>query len=258
MDAHLKHGRLVRLLPGVYAAPGAADLPLVRLRAAQLWEPNAVLTHQAAARLTFWSTVRLTEVHLATSHRAGRRSGYVVVRRAVPADLVVERHGLRCTAPALTALDLIDYLGGEAIDVLLRSRQATVQHLQDALVATPYRRGNQGASTDRPRVTGESLVSTGAAGSSTAPRSGHHRLGRQPRVVICGHPYYLDIGFPEIKLAVEIDGREFHTAAADFERDRWRQNDLVNAGWRVLRFTARMLEEAPQLVLSVITEAITR
>ena len=77
------------------------------------------------------------------------------------------------------------------------------------------------------------------------------------RVVVCGHPYYLDIGFPEINLAVEIDGREFHAAAADFENDRWRQNDLVNAGWRVLRFTARMLEATPQLVLAVIAEALT-
>ena len=77
-------------------------------------------------------------------------------------------------------------------------------------------------------------------------------------MVVCGHPYFVDIGFPEINLAVEIDGREFHTAAADFENDRWRQNDLVNAGWRVLRFTARMLEEAPHLVLAAITEALAR
>ena len=77
------------------------------------------------------------------------------------------------------------------------------------------------------------------------------------RVVVRGHPYYVDIGFPEINLDVEIDGCEFHTAAADFEKDRWRQNDLVNAGWRVLRFTARMLEATPQLVLAVIAEALT-
>ena len=77
-------------------------------------------------------------------------------------------------------------------------------------------------------------------------------------MVVCGHPYYVDIGFPETKLAVEIDGREFHTEAVDFENDRWRQNDLVNTGWRVLRFTARMLQEAPHLVLAVITEALAR
>ena len=57
-------------------------------------------------------------------------------------------------------------------------------------------------------------------------------------------------------LAVEIDGRAFHVGPAEFERDRWRQNDLVNAGWRVLRFTARMVDETPHLVIGTIREAL--
>jgi very-short-patch-repair endonuclease len=140
--------------------------------------------------------------------------------------------------------------------VLLRSRQATLQHLHEALAATPYRRGN---------LQRRLLVLESRANPWSPPERLAHRLLRDAgitgwvgnlRVMICGHSYYVDIGFPEINLAVEIDGREFHTAAADFERDRWRQNELVNAGWRVLRFTARMLEETPHLVLAVITEAL--
>jgi very-short-patch-repair endonuclease len=157
----------------------------------------------------------------------------------------------------LTALDLIDCYGGEAIDVLLRSRQATVRQLHEALAATAHRRGNK-----RRRQ----LVLESRENPWSPPERLAHRLLWEAgitgwvgnlRVVVHGHPYYIDVGFPAIKLAVEIDGREFHTAAADFEKDRWRQNDLVNAGWRVLRFTARMLEEAPQLVLAIITEALT-
>jgi very-short-patch-repair endonuclease len=256
IDAQLVGGNLVRLLPGIYAVPQAADLPLVRIRAAQLWQPNAVLTHQAAARLTFWPTLRLAEVHLAAPHRGGRRPGYLIDRRVVPADFVVELHGLRCTAPALTALDLIDCVGGEAIDVLLRSRQATLSHLHEALAATPYRRGNQQR---------RQLVLESRENPWSPPERLAHRLLRDAgitgwvgnlMVVVCGHPYYVDIGFPDVRLAVEIDGREFHTGPTEFERDRWRQNDLVNAGWRVLRFTARMLEETPHLVLAVIAEAL--
>jgi very-short-patch-repair endonuclease len=257
IDAHLASGRLVRLLPGIYAVPEAAELPLVRCSAGQLWEPNAVLTHHAAAWLTFWPNLRLAEVHLATRHREGRRPGYVIDRRIVPTDFVVVRHGLRCTAPALTALDLVDHLGGEAIDVLLRSRQATLQHLHEALAASPYRRGNK----QRRQIVLESRENPWSPPERLA-----HRLLREAgitgwvgnlRVVVCGHLYYLDIGFPDINLAVEIDGRDFHSSPADFERDRWRQNDLVNAGWRVLRFTAQMLDEAPHLVLAVIAEALT-
>jgi hypothetical protein len=176
----------------------------------------------------------------------------------VPADFVVERHGLRCTAPALTALDLIDSFGGNAIDVLLRSRQATLQHLHEALAATPYRRGNN----QRRHIVLESRENPWSPPERLAHRllldAGVTGWVGNLRVMVCGHPYFVDIGFPDINLAVEIEGREFHTAAADFENDRWRQNDLVNAGWRVLRFTARMLEEAPHLVLAAITEALAR
>ena len=68
--------------------------------------------------------------------------------------------------------------------------------------------------------------------------------------------YYIDIAFPASRLAIEIDGREFHVDSVAFEKDRWRQNDLVNAGWRVLRFTARMVEESPELVVAMILEAL--
>ena len=44
VDALLAEQRLVRLLPGVYATPAAAEQPLTRVRATQLWDPDAVLT----------------------------------------------------------------------------------------------------------------------------------------------------------------------------------------------------------------------
>src|SRR5215210_2336334 len=86
--------------------------------------------------------LRLPRVDVATRHRVYRHPRYVAVRRIVPPELVVERQGLRCTAPALTALDLVDHCGAEPIDVLLRSRQATLTHLQDALASSAGRRGN--------------------------------------------------------------------------------------------------------------------
>ena len=256
IDALLARHRLVRLLPGVYAAPAAADLPMTRLRAVRLWDPDAVLTHYAAAWLTFWPTLRRPHVDMATRHRVCRRAGYVSARRVVPPELVVDREGLRCTAPALTALDLVDRCGAEPIDVLLRSRQATLAHLHDALAHSTGRRGN----VERRRLVLESRDNPWSP-----PERRVHVLLREAgitgwignlRVEVSGHPYYVDIGFPIHRLAVEIDGREFHSGPAEFEQDRWRQNDLVNAGWRVLRFTARMVEETPHLVVATIREAL--
>jgi len=61
---------------------------------------------------------------------------------------------------------------------------------------------------------------------------------------------YLDIAFPEQKIAIEVDGRRYHDESSDrFEADRDRQNDLVALGWRVVRVTWTMLAENPGRVV---------
>jgi hypothetical protein len=46
-------------------------------------------------------------------------------------------------------------------------------------------------------------------------------------VVLEGCLYYIDIAFPHLKLAIEIDGRLHEEDEDLFESDRWRQNALV-------------------------------
>lgn len=48
----------------------------------------------------------------------------------------------------------------------------------------------------------------------------------------------VDLAFPAARVAVEYDGRVVHEREDVFRRDRRRQNDLVRAGWTVLRFAA--------------------
>jgi hypothetical protein len=75
-------------------------------------------------------------------------------------------------------------------------------------------------------------------------------------VRIRGRTYYLDIAFVAQHVAVEIDGRLHERDPAAFENDRRRQNDLVFAGWRMLRFARRMLKDEPDHVVSVIRAAL--
>ncbi len=49
----------------------------------------------------------------------------------------------------------------------------------------------------------------------------------------------VDFAYPELKLAIEVDGFEPHTALDVFREDRARQNDLVASGWTVLRYVWR-------------------
>lgn len=60
----------------------------------------------------------------------------------------------------------------------------------------------------------------------------------QYRVECSGHVYRLDFAVPSQRLAIEVDGHDFHERTkAQASRDKARDRALTAAGWRVLRFT---------------------
>ncbi len=257
MDGLLRTGRLTALLPGVYARPGLEHDPRAWMWASQLWDVDSVLTLEAAASLTFWPTLPVRVVAVASSRRLRRAMLRSSTRRIDP-DFVVVRQGLRCTSPALTAVDLAGQWGGDAIDAALRSRQVTLGRLHEALAAHPDRAGNA--------VRRLLLHESRSNPWSPLERRAHRVLrtagitgwtGNYP-LVLAGRTLWLDIAFPRQRLVIEIDGREFHEGAEVFEADRWRQNALVAAGWRVLRFTARMIDDTPHLVVLAILDELAR
>ncbi|MCW2529599.1 MAG: hypothetical protein JWM76_4459, partial [Pseudonocardiales bacterium] len=67
-----------------------------------------------------------------------------------------------------------------------------------------------------------------------------------------GQNAYLDVAFPHLRLAIEIDGWAHHSDVDRFRGDRTRQNALVSLGWTVLRFTWADLTERPEYVLATI------
>lgn len=60
----------------------------------------------------------------------------------------------------------------------------------------------------------------------------------------------LDFAYPDVKLAVEIDGLRWHATRQQKEADDHRQNRLVRDGWTVLRFTLTDLTDRPEWVRS--------
>jgi superfamily II DNA or RNA helicase/very-short-patch-repair endonuclease len=64
-------------------------------------------------------------------------------------------------------------------------------------------------------------------------------LKAQEEVSINDRNYRIDYAIfgNEIKIAVELDGFEFHGSRQAFSYDRLRQNDLQAAGWAILRFS---------------------
>jgi hypothetical protein len=66
----------------------------------------------------------------------------------------------------------------------------------------------------------------------------------------------VDVLYRRAKLIVELDSRRWHNTRDGFESDRARTNDLVLAGWRVLRITWRMLHDQPEKVAALIRRAL--
>lgn len=70
----------------------------------------------------------------------------------------------------------------------------------------------------------------------------------------------VDLALPDLRIAVEHDGRAVHDRADAFVADRRRQNALVAAGWTVLRFTATDLRwgAAPAVAQLVAAAEVAR
>jgi very-short-patch-repair endonuclease len=66
----------------------------------------------------------------------------------------------------------------------------------------------------------------------------------------------VDFAWPDRRLIVEVDGYEWHSSREAFQRDRERQNRLVQAGWTVLRFTVEDIRQRPELVVTTIQDAL--
>jgi very-short-patch-repair endonuclease len=252
----LRNDRIVSLLPGIYVSAASEPTDLQRAVAVMLWRPDAVLTHEVAAR-PWWPEVTIGTVRAAVRART-QADGYSFSERTIPPEQVCHSPLLRYTSPALTALDLCLDLGPDAVDRVLASRAATLGVLRAALRACSNRSGNK----ERQTI----LLDSRDEPWSAAEREAHRLLRRaglrgwttNRAIRVDGSLYYLDIAFGPERVAVEIDGRQFHSDSLIFESDRIRQNKVVLAGWTVLRFTWQMLTVCPDQVVADIRRALFR
>jgi very-short-patch-repair endonuclease len=258
LESAVAAGVLVRLLPGTYTyREGAADLA-VRALAVSRWQPDAVVTGRAAARLSFWPALPVGVIEVARRAHPPSATGYRFHQRLIDPDFVVRVGGVRMSAPALTALDLVQDVGGDAIDTCLRSRAVRLDDLWSAFKAHPDRPGNTARrwmlldSRDKPWSAAERLSHRLLRDAHIQGWTANHR------VVVGGKEYFIDIAFRGERLAIEIDGRLHEEDPNIFENDRRRQNGLVVAGWRVLRFTYWMLVNEPDYVISTILTELAR
>jgi very-short-patch-repair endonuclease len=227
------------------AASLSCDAPVSHRSAAWLWnllDPTDVVdvSVRYPRRAALWAP--------ATAHRI----------RDLTERHVVERDGLRITTPIRTIVDLglvvpwwvVDRALGRGIARRLFPVGA-VRALREDLA----RRGRNGTGVTQ-RVLDERLLR--GADEDSALEARFLRVLRRFGLPAPEFQYEVwdggrfvarvDAAYPDRKVAIEVDGFEFHSSPDAFQADRTRQNDLVRLGWRVLRFTASDVIRAPRVI----------
>jgi hypothetical protein len=262
-----RSGAVRRLLPGVYAEAQAPDTPLLRAKALSLVLPSdAVACRGTAAWLLGVPVDRLRRAeddavplevvrHQVTS--PVRRHGVRGFVAPLPTEDLTLVHGVPCTSPVRTALDLARWCdrwdGLAYLDAMVRFGVTTLAALEEALPmldSLPW------------CEQGRELVGWADPGAGSAMES-FMRL----RYLDAGFPrpqtqvpvpddtgvsrYFLDCGVLKLLFAFEYDGEEFHgpeTAAHDAARRSW----IAKRGWRLEVFRKHLiLTRTPEFELIV-------
>ena len=260
-DRAVLDGDFIRPVRGAYI-PGDEDLsPLLKAKVAKRLLPKGAYL---ADRFLLWMWdvdvlppgPPVLEAVVSRGDVIPRRQGFKVREAALPDRDVWDWNGVPCLRPPRAVCDLLRRLpAGEALacaDASFRATLCSRADLEQELVNHAKLRGVRqalylaGVADARAESPPESKVRLQLleAGLAPVPQFEVRHNGRWLARV--------DLAFPELKIAIEYDGREFHTKENAFVRDRQRQNDLVSAGWIVLRFTASDLYEG-RVVRAVLT-----
>lgn len=257
-----REGTLRRLLQGVYASAHLDDDLSVRAAAVSLiLPPNSVLCRRTAA---WMRGVDLrcpgegplpVEVLVGTKTEPPHRPGVVAYRSTLPEEDVEILGPVSATTGVRTAVDLARYRPlTEAVVALDALAHAGHCRLEEVAELVPALRGQRGV---RQLV----MVLSLADPRSESPMETRTRIlivdAGLPRPEVQYEVFdqwgrliaRLDLAYPECRLGLEYDGRLAHTELSAFNRDRERQNELLAAGWTLLRFVARDVLWRPQYVV---------
>lgn len=261
----LAGGEWVLAAPEVYRDNAVPETARSRVRAAVMSVEDATLVGRSAA--WWWRLIdeEPGDVELAVDRERHlrRRRGVRYLRRTVSPDDVVTVDGVPVTKRAPTVIDAIavtadPMAGAKLLDRALLSGRVSLDELQEEVHARgTSRRGSPrvrtvlglaagGARSQAERVAIRQVRAAGIVGWVANLEISLPRYG----------PAVLDLGFAELRIAVEIDGWAYHRDLRAFLRDARRQNGLVSAGWIVIRTNWYELHQDPAAFVRALIAAI--
>lgn len=256
----MRRGHLVPLHRGIYAVGHA------RLRREGYWlaavlavGPGAVLSHRDAAALYAIRPSNASRIDVTTAGRGSGGSAIRVhrVRSLDPAD-VTKVAGIPVTTVARTLVDLADVVHLESLAKAF-SEAERMQRLDLKAVhaARARTRGRRGPGPVRLSAALAELEAQGTTLTRSSLEVSFktliHRAGLpKPQTNAPVNGYEVDAYWPDRKLVVELDGWGYHNTRRAFQRDRERDQDLMAAGYKVVRFTHADIARGPGRVIQTL------
>lgn len=246
-------GRWHRLHQGVYAV-GHTNLSLRGhcLAAVLASGPNSLLSHYSAGWLLGLISTRPVPIHVTTPLPRKRRGAVRIhhSRTLIDDDRALEE-GIPVTSVARTALDLAAGVRFRTLRrVVRRAEELRVFDLGDFHSILARNQGHRGTAPlsralaiyEPPRFTRSELEREFAA---LAEQIGLPAFATNFNAA----GYELDVYWPELRFAVELDVYATHGGHESFEEDRRRDEELKLAGIELTHVTGHRLEREPRQVI---------
>jgi very-short-patch-repair endonuclease len=259
----LTSGRWVRIHPGVYQIDNRPLTWKSQLLAAVLaCGPRALVSHRAALMLWGLEGISSAPVELTVPFGSLPIPDGVVVHRTRRDRETATAQGVPVTTVERTLLDCAASLPriviAKALDSAIRKGLTSVDSVYDVLIAKGGR-GVRGTRTLR-WVLRERIHDTATGSAAEFELLYHMQMAFLPRPEL-QHPLWPDNGrrvpdffWPERGKAVEVDGLDAHSSADRLEDDLRRQNDLLDLGIELRRFSARDVRRHPAAVITQIRQ----
>jgi len=241
-----------------------ADVTLPTSSTATIWaatlavgEPCALGLSSAAALWGWCDPPDRVHVVVPLRRRPTAPPGTRVYRLELNGKQVSKRRGLPVTARARTLADCLRFLPLRlASDVLDRSQQLGGPSLGEVASIVP-RHGLGTAQARRIlRAADRSTFAAEKLAVSLLKAAAISGWKVNYEVQLNGRKLFIDLAFPELGIAIEIDGFAFHSKPMVFRGDRKRQNAVVMGRWKVLRYTWVDLVEEPERFIEEVRQMI--
>jgi Transcriptional regulator, AbiEi antitoxin len=267
----LRAGRLHRVFHGVYAVGHSRIGERGRMLAATLvCGDGAVVSHRSAATLLGLIDRAPVAVDVIPPGQRGRAIDGVRVRFIGPLrpDETGTADGIPCTSPARTLVDNAGTAGTRRLRSMFERAaakgvldlDAVERSMSPRRPGAPLLRGLVAewrpavavAATGRLKSPLEAMVLPLIVGRGLpAPRS------NAPVRLASGKTIEVDFLWAEQRFVLEADSRDFHGTEVAFERDRWRDRELLRIGFAWLRATRLQAETEAEEIAATVAEKLT-